>query len=364
MTASLLRCFADGNQRLKDRVASLKCLPRLCPSTRLTSLLLSRRSLIFALRSSCPGPSPLSVSLSPWAHGSFESLSRRFTILRNSAGEPLSPSQVRQRLAEQRSRGEAIHISEEEEDMMIEALEHMRGAIVPQESSSTAAAGSAQSYLAHSSEPKTPPPRPRNFASSSPSVSPGSLNDSPAGSLFSSSSARLRDERQFRLASKASDRSLQSTATSFSSPTTSRIRESADRATAARSSSAAHDLHVQRANRSTTAASSSDGAVTRGIHDSTGNDIENLTPSSAPLPAFTPSGKEVTPALVRRASLALAQALRDLEREMGLLQGDGRGELLDNDDDDTVLAPYIAQSHRSSPPSSGSTSLRRVRATA
>lgn len=274
---------------------------------------------------------------------------------------------MRQRLAEQRSRGEAIHISKEEEDMMIEALEHMRasaGAIVRQESSSTAAAGSAQSSPADSSEPQTPPPRSRTLASSSPPVSPGSLNGGLGGGLFSSSSARLRDELQFRLASKASDRSLQSTAAGFSSPTASRIRESAHRAATTRGSSTAHDSHVQRANLSTTVAPSSDGVVTCGIHDSSGDDIENLTASSAPLPAFTPSGKEVTPALVRRASLALAQALRDLEREMGLLQGDGGGALLDNDDDDTVLAPYIAQSHKSSPPPGGSTSLFRVRAAA
>lgn len=247
--------------------------------------------------------------------------------------------------------------------MMIEALEHMRAsssAILQQESSSTAAAGSAQSYHADSSEPQTPPPRPRNFASSSPSVSPGSLNGGPGGSLFSSSSARLRDERQFRLASKASDRSLQSTATGFSSPTTSRVREFANRATTGSGSSpAAPGLFGVR---TSAPASSADGAEPRGIHDSAENNIENPTLSLAP--ALTPSGKEVTPALVRRASLALAQALRDLEREMGLLQGDGSSALPDNDDEDTVLAPYIAQAHKSSPTSSGSTSLRRVRATA
>ena len=250
--------------------------------------------------------------------------------------------------------------------MMIEALEHMRtpsSEIVPQESSSTAAAGSAQSYLADSSEPQTPPPRPRDFASSSPSVSPGSLNGGLGGSLFSSSSARLHDERQFRLASKTSDRSLQSTANSLPSLTTLRVRESTDRAIVGPTSSTAPiDSFITHTTPPTVVAPSLDGAEPRGIHDPTGDDIENLTPSSAHPSALTPSGKEVTPALVRRASLALAQALRDLEREMGMLQGDGGSALPDDDDDDTVLAPYIAQAHKPSPPSSSSTSLRRVRA--
>ena len=43
------------------------------------------------------------------------------------------------------------------------------------------------------------------------------------------------------------------------------------------------------------------------------------------------------------------------------IQGDEGSALPDGDDDDTVLAPYIAQAHKPSPPSSSSTSLRRVR---
>lgn len=87
------------------------------------------------------------------------------------------------------------------------------------------------------------------------------------------------------------------------------------------------------------------------------NNTSHVTPLS------TPSGVEVTPALVRRASIALAQALRDLEREVGILQNEesAKGQVPFNDDDDTVLAPYIAQSHRPSPPSSGQVSLHRVR---
>ena len=232
----------------------------------------------------------------------------RFTTLRNSTGEPLS-------LSSTSKAGERDTI------------------IVPQESSLT-------SYLAdsESSEPQKIPPWPRDLASSSPSVSPGSLN----GDLGrnSSSSTRLHDERQFRLTSKTSDHNLQPRANSLPSPASSRVREFLNRPTP---SSAPVDSFVAHTTPPTVVASAFDEAEARGIHDPTGNDIENLTPPPARPSAPTP-GKEATPALRRRASLALAQALRDLEREMGLLQSD----------DDAVLTPYITQAHTSTHPSGGS----------
>lgn len=52
-------------------------------------------------------------------------LSRRFSLLR-SVGDPLLLDQLRSRLADQRARGAENQITEEEEEMFIETLEHMR----------------------------------------------------------------------------------------------------------------------------------------------------------------------------------------------------------------------------------------------
>ncbi|KAJ4488031.1 hypothetical protein J3R30DRAFT_882868 [Lentinula aciculospora] len=49
-------------------------------------------------------------------------LTRRFSLLRYSSGEPLPVDLLRSRLAEQRARGVENHISEEEEDMILESL--------------------------------------------------------------------------------------------------------------------------------------------------------------------------------------------------------------------------------------------------
>lgn len=55
------------------------------------------------------------------------SLTRRFTLLRSSSGEPVSLDDLRTRFAEQREKGARAHISEEEEDMLVDALSRMRG---------------------------------------------------------------------------------------------------------------------------------------------------------------------------------------------------------------------------------------------
>lgn len=357
------------------------------------------------------------------------SLSRRFTILRDSSGSPLSPHQVRERLAEQRLRGTANHITQEEEDMMIAQLEAMRGSVKSTTSStnqhynlgsSTRTVASANYFADSEPGPQTPPPRPRNFSDASTNTigagAGASPNKSLQGSLFGSNSARLRDEHQFRLASlaslasKTSDLSIHSSSGSGSS----RRRGGAGEDGSLDGSTRTLDSVVrQRGGNPFTSASASVSAPLLTTEDNTDTDLSasllSAFPSTPPPPAFpstpppppapppssapavsqphslpavpnslpviqyTPSGKEVTPALVRRASAALAQALRDLEREMGILQADvspspspssalgeygqdredregredreygGQGE--ERDDDDTVLAPYIKLSN-------------------
>lgn len=53
-------------------------------------------------------------------------LTRRFTLLRSSSGDPLTLDDLRSKFAEQRARGVPSQISEEEEDMILETLGRMR----------------------------------------------------------------------------------------------------------------------------------------------------------------------------------------------------------------------------------------------
>jgi serine/arginine repetitive matrix protein 2 len=57
-----------------------------------------------------------------WAN----SLTRRFSLLQSSSGDLVPLDQLRSRLAEQRARGAENHISEEEEDMILETLRGIR----------------------------------------------------------------------------------------------------------------------------------------------------------------------------------------------------------------------------------------------
>ncbi|KAI0691190.1 hypothetical protein BC835DRAFT_1417305 [Cytidiella melzeri] len=54
------------------------------------------------------------------------SLTRRFSVLRNSSGEPIGLDEIKSKLAEQRARGAENRVSEEEEDMILEALSRLR----------------------------------------------------------------------------------------------------------------------------------------------------------------------------------------------------------------------------------------------
>ncbi|KAF9518183.1 hypothetical protein BS47DRAFT_324130 [Hydnum rufescens UP504] len=249
------------------------------------------------------------------------SLSRRFTILRNSSGEPLSAAQVRTRLAEQRLKGLENHITEEEEDLMIMALEEMQSSATSSNDTSARSSENTEgssSYFADSD----PQPSPTRSPESTISASRGaSGNKRPDNVLFGSGSSRLRDENHMRLASKTSDHSLRSTAASNLS-TPPRVRHPT-RGARAETSEFSRDAPV--------ASASPERRVVRGVE------------FSDPFSGYSrrTAGPPVTPGLVRRASLALAQALQDLEREMGAMQaGEGSPvipEFDKFDDDDTVL---------------------------
>lgn len=52
----------------------------------------------------------------------FSSLSRRFTLLRKQTGDPYSLDELKERFADQRAKGSANQVTEEEEDMILETL--------------------------------------------------------------------------------------------------------------------------------------------------------------------------------------------------------------------------------------------------
>ena len=55
------------------------------------------------------------------------SLTRRFSVLRNSSGEPIGLDELKSKFAEQRARGSQNQVTEEEEDMILEALGRFHG---------------------------------------------------------------------------------------------------------------------------------------------------------------------------------------------------------------------------------------------
>nr|VWP00497.1 SGE1 protein [Ganoderma boninense] len=54
-------------------------------------------------------------------------LTRRFSVLRNSSGEPIGLDELKSKFAEQRARGSQNQVTEEEEDMILEALGRFHG---------------------------------------------------------------------------------------------------------------------------------------------------------------------------------------------------------------------------------------------
>ncbi|KAJ3792694.1 hypothetical protein GGU11DRAFT_474601 [Lentinula aff. detonsa] len=116
----------------------------------------SQNPILSPLQTSIPPPSPnenpqLLPELPP--EDDFlilPDLTRRFSLLRNSSGEPLPVDLLRSRLAEQRARGIENHISEEEEDMILESLGLRTKYTTPSDKSENSMRQSTRSSLTHS----------------------------------------------------------------------------------------------------------------------------------------------------------------------------------------------------------------------
>lgn len=100
---------------------------------------------------------PFSLSLRPLFNVIFNlSLSRRFSLLR-SAGDPLLLDQLRSRLADQRTRGAENQITEEEEEMFLDTLERIRPKIAQSTSQDTNGEGeTARNSIKSSSSSSVP----------------------------------------------------------------------------------------------------------------------------------------------------------------------------------------------------------------
>lgn len=255
------------------------------------------------------------------------SLSRRFSLLRNQNGEPLPLDSVRNRLAEQRAKGAEIQISEEEEDIMIEALSNMR---VDRDSSS----GQEDQFL--------------NFHHDSPGSGYGasasdSSHRSTTGGLYSSGSSVYPQSS-----------SLSSLAHPPSSPARSSKRHSNNLFGSGRFRDTSYIRSVKTSTSSRSAVSDTTSSTLSASKGSVARDQTNPTPraatpegngdtssSSVPsspynddktpvarttvLPPTSFQAKTMTAAQVKRASMALEAAIRGLE-----------------EDEETIVAPRSA----------------------
>ncbi|GLB35396.1 hypothetical protein LshimejAT787_0209610 [Lyophyllum shimeji] len=228
-------------------------------------------------------------------------LSRRFSLLRSSTGEPVGLDVLRSRLADQRARGTANHISEEEEEMLFDTLRSLRARTN----------GSAQQSADSLSASGTEDARQSTISSvqSTHSLAPSSasITSSPSGrstkrysnNLFGS--GRFNDYNYLRTVAKERSRTQSLTPT-----------ESSNRGNTSDSF------------RSTTPDSS-------GVSSSAQSSLKvsENTPSvrSAPLAAPAPFGDQVVsaaeyrlsktlgPSALKRASMAIEEVIREFEEE-------------------------------------------------
>ncbi|THH16460.1 hypothetical protein EW146_g4182 [Bondarzewia mesenterica] len=224
-------------------------------------------------------------------------LSRRFTLLRSSTGDPVSIEDLRSRFAEQRARGAENQLSEEEEEMILETLGRLRA------KSSTSSTGDDSGYLAGRESLQS-----TNTTASSTTSFPASKRYS--NNLFGS--GKFRDYSYIRSVTHqhprtGSGRSALSSASSASS----RYRPS-----------------------DSLRPSSPEGSAVGSDPSFSSNDRTPVMSSLSSLPESSVSlehrlSKGVHRDQMRRASLALEEVIREIEEEAEA----------DADGDDQILMP-------------------------
>ncbi|KDR81794.1 hypothetical protein GALMADRAFT_239997 [Galerina marginata CBS 339.88] len=230
-------------------------------------------------------------------------LSRRFSLLRSSTGDPVSLDLLRTRLANQRERGAQNQISEEEEDMLLETLGRLRSRNSPSPSP-----GASQEHVVEGEDGIRNSVRSTGTSTSSVTSSPSRPSKRYSNNLFGS--GRLRDYNYLRSVasskgSSSSTRTVSLTPTEASIATTRDVSSSSLRPVTPETSDVSISLPP----------SPNEKDVVR----------------SAPLVPPAPYGdstiqvvsaaeyrlqKTLGPAVLKRASLALEQAIKEIEDEV------------------------------------------------
>ncbi|KAG6841685.1 hypothetical protein C0991_008323 [Blastosporella zonata] len=227
-------------------------------------------------------------------------LSRRFSLLRSSSGEPVGLDVLRGRLADQRARGVATQISEEEEELIFDTLRNIRSSTSPAHSEENINSTSTDDFHYSSSTTNTmqfPLPPSSLSVTSSPS---GRSAKRYSNNLFGS--GRFNDYNYVRSVTKST-----SSRTASLTPT---------------------ESSYQRGNTSSVAESlATESARTSSVST---NPIESgSSVRSAPLANHTPYGehqplvsvaeyrisKQLGPSALKRASMALEAVIKEFEEE-------------------------------------------------
>ncbi|KAF9009412.1 hypothetical protein BDQ17DRAFT_1322984 [Cyathus striatus] len=138
-------------------------------------------------------------------------LSRRFSVLRSTSGVPVSVDDLKSKFAEQRARGAQNHITEEEEDMILDALGRIRTR------TSTTTSASTDNVVGVNGEDTDDPKSIRSGASSFITSSPnGRTGKRYSNNLFSSGRRDYSYMRHHGSSSKGSTRTASMTPTESS----------------------------------------------------------------------------------------------------------------------------------------------------
>ncbi|TFK72178.1 hypothetical protein BDN72DRAFT_792778 [Pluteus cervinus] len=226
-------------------------------------------------------------------------LSRRFSLLKTSTGEPVSFEHLKSRLAEQRARGVENQISEEEEDMILATLGRFRSrnAVTPQAS---------QENVVEESDSSRQSVRSSSTVTSSPSITSSPSARSPkrySNNLFGS--GRFRDYTYMRSVAQTKQGRTSLTPTELSTS----LRGPG-------SSTATDSLRPV----------TPEGSGYPSSPQSSPNERRSIqtAPIIPPAPygeqapsTSEPSGlQSLKPAALKRASMALEQAIKEMEEEV------------------------------------------------
>ncbi|EAU88232.2 hypothetical protein CC1G_03904 [Coprinopsis cinerea okayama7 len=240
------------------------------------------------------------------------SLSRRFSLLRTPAGEPVTVDDLRSKFAEHRAKGSQHTISEEEEDMLLETFSRLRGkpSGASQENVDGSDVGATTAEDESGSNTNTTIKSTKGTSSATSSPSSRSTKRY-SNNMFGS--GRMRDYTYLR--SVASSRTSASGSTKTHSLTPSEASSSTPRGN---TSSIADSLRP-----STPTGTSVDESVQSSPCPSNINDQGSLRSTSSSMDPAQPISaaeyrlqKSLAPAVLKRASLALESVIKELEDDV------------------------------------------------